>query len=43
MLAVRNGDLDRLTPLFQRYCRPLFGFFCRMSGNRAIAEDLVQT
>lgn len=42
MLAVRNGDLDRLTPLFQRYCRPLFRFFCRMSGNRVLADDLVQ-
>ena len=42
MLAVRNGELDHLTPLFQRYCRPLFGFFCRMSGDRVIAEDLVQ-
>ena len=42
MLAVRNGDLDRLTPLFQRYWRPLFGFFHRMSGDRGLAEDLVQ-
>ena len=42
MLAVRNGDLDRLTPLFQRYWRPLFGFFYRMSGDRGFAEDLVQ-
>jgi RNA polymerase sigma factor (sigma-70 family) len=42
MLAVRDGDVDRLSVLFERYHRPLFGFFYRMGGNRAAAEDLVQ-
>jgi RNA polymerase sigma-70 factor (ECF subfamily) len=42
MLAVRDGDLDRLSVLFERYHRPLFGFFYRMLEDRAAAEDLVQ-
>ena len=42
MLAVKGGDLDSLTGLFERYHRQLFGFFYRMSGDRAAAEDLVQ-
>lgn len=42
MLAVRDGDLDCLTGLFERYHRPLFGFFYRMTDDRATAEDLVQ-
>jgi RNA polymerase sigma factor (sigma-70 family) len=42
MVAVRDGDLDCLTALFERYHRPLFGFLYRMTGSRATAEDLVQ-
>ena len=42
MLAVRDGDLSQLGPLFERYHVPIFDYLCRMTGNRAVAEDLVQ-
>ena len=42
MLAVRAGDVSKLGPLFDRHHRVLFDFFARMTGSRAIAEDLVQ-
>lgn len=42
MVGVQRGDLDRLSVLFERYHRPLFGFFVRMTGNREASEDLVQ-
>ena len=42
MVAVREGDLDRLEILFERYRDPLYDFFSRLTGNRAASEDLVQ-
>ena len=42
MLAVRDGDLDRLGDLFERHHRPLYGFFVHLTGNRTASEDLVQ-
>src|SRR5258705_10520740 len=42
MHAVRNGDVAKLGLLFERYHRPLFDFLARMTGNAAVAEDLVQ-
>lgn len=42
MHAVRQGDVAKLALLFERYHRPLFDFLCRMTGNAAAAEDLVQ-
>lgn len=42
MLAVRDGDVTKLGFLFDRYHTLLFDFFARMTGNRALAEDLVQ-
>ena len=42
MRAVREGDLAKLGPLFERYHVPLFDFLTRMTGDRAVAEDLVQ-
>jgi RNA polymerase sigma-70 factor (ECF subfamily) len=42
MLAVRNGEVSRLGILFDRHHRALFDFFTRMTGSRALAEDLVQ-
>jgi len=42
MLAVKAGNLDQLSGLFERYHRPLFGFFYRLLRDRAAAEDLVQ-
>ncbi len=42
MLKVRDGDLDKLGLLFERYNRRLFGFFYRLTARRDISEDLVQ-
>ena len=42
MLQVRDGVGEMLGVLFSRYQGPLFNFYCRMTGDRAISEDLVQ-
>ena len=42
MEKVRDGDLDRLTLLFERYKRPLYGFFYGMNKDQELSEDLVQ-
>jgi RNA polymerase sigma-70 factor (ECF subfamily) len=42
MLAVRDGELDALGELFERHHGPLFGFLCKLTGDRAAAEDLAQ-
>jgi len=43
MMKVRDGDLDKLGLLFERYNRRLFGFFYRLTHRRDISEDLVQS
>ena len=42
MLQVKNGDLDALGELFERYHHRLFGFFYRLTSRRDISADLVQ-
>jgi len=42
MVQVRNGNLAQMSLLFDRYNEKLFNFFLKMSGNRALAEDLTQ-
>lgn len=42
MLKVKNGDLDKLGLLFERYHRVLFGFLFHMTGHRELGEDMVQ-
>lgn len=42
MVKVRDGDLDKLGLLFERYKRPLFTFFVGMVRDRELSEDLVQ-
>lgn len=42
MLKVKNGDLDKLGLLFERYHRSLFGFLYHLTGQRELSEDLVQ-
>lgn len=42
MLKVKNGDLDKLGLLFERYHRVLFGFLFHMTGQRELSEDMVQ-
>lgn len=42
MLQVREGVGEMLAVLFDRYQSPLFNFYCRLTGDRATSEDLVQ-
>jgi RNA polymerase sigma-70 factor (ECF subfamily) len=42
MFRVKEGQLDKMGLLFERYHRPLFGFYYRMCGDAALSEDLVQ-
>jgi RNA polymerase sigma factor (sigma-70 family) len=42
MLAVRDGELDALGELFERHHQPLFGFLCKLTGDRPAAEDIAQ-
>ena len=42
MRQVREGDVEKLGPLFERHHRPLFNFFAQLTGNREASEDLVQ-
>ena len=42
MLAVRAGEIRRLGELFERYHKPLYGFFVRLTNQAAVSEDLVQ-
>jgi len=42
MIAVRAGEIRRLGELFERYNRPLYGFFVRLTGQPSVSEDLVQ-
>ncbi len=42
MIKVKNGDLDRMGLLFERYHRQLFGFIFHLTGQRELSEDLVQ-
>ena len=42
MIKVKDGDLDKLGLLFERYKKPLFGFFYGLNKDAALSEDLVQ-
>ncbi len=42
MLCVRDGENARLGMLFERHHKRLFNFFLHTTGNRQVAEDLVQ-
>jgi RNA polymerase sigma factor (sigma-70 family) len=42
MLAVRNGDLQTASVLFDRYNKRIFNFLATMTNNRFAAEDLTQ-
>lgn len=42
MLKVKQGDLEKLSLLYHRYSRRVFGFFYRLTGDGATSEDLVQ-
>jgi RNA polymerase sigma factor (sigma-70 family) len=42
MEAVKSGNLQQATLLFERYNRRIFNFLARMTMDRALAEDLSQ-
>jgi RNA polymerase sigma-70 factor (ECF subfamily) len=42
MTKVKEGDLDKLGLLFERYKSPLYGFFYSMNRNPELSEDLIQ-
>lgn len=43
MLRVKDGDLDKMGLLFERYHRILYRFYYNIHHNSALSEDLVQT
>jgi len=43
MLSVREGNLDALGELFERHNGRLFGYLVKLTGDRTMAEDIVQT
>lgn len=42
MLAVQDGDLERLGELFERHHLRIYSFCLRLTGRAATAEDLTQ-
>ncbi len=42
MEAVKRGELQRATLLFERYNKRIFNFLARMTMNRQLAQDLTQ-
>lgn len=42
MFKVKEGKIDKMGLLFERYHRQLFGFYYRMCGDAELSEDLVQ-
>lgn len=42
MEAVKNGDLQQVSVLFDRYHKRIFNFLARMTMDRDLAEDLTQ-
>ena len=42
MEAVKNGDLQQASVLFERYNKRIFNFLARMTIDRDLAEDLTQ-
>ena len=43
MLQVKDGQLDKLGLLFERYNKNLYGFFYRLTLDQEQSEDLVQS
>ena len=42
MMAVRDGDLDALGPLFEKYHKALYHHFLMQTSRPQLSEDLVQ-
>jgi len=43
MLQVKAGDLERMSLLFERHHKTLFGFLFHLTQRREASEDMVQT
>lgn len=43
MLQVKAGDLERMSLLFERHHKALFGFLFHLTQRREASEDMVQT
>ncbi len=41
MIAICNGDIDRINILYERYHLSLFNFFHKLTFNKQASEDLV--
>ena len=42
MVSVKEGQLDKMSVLFERYKKPMYAFFYRMSFSQSQSEDLTQ-
>ncbi len=42
MAEVKNGDLDALSPLFEKYHVKIYNFFLRLTQDRETCRDLTQ-
>ena len=42
MEAVKNGDLEKASLLFERYHKRVFNFLAQLAGDRELAADLSQ-
>src|SRR3989337_1581210 len=42
MEAVKSGNLQQVSLLFERYNKRIYNFLARMAMDRAVAEDLTQ-
>jgi RNA polymerase sigma factor (sigma-70 family) len=42
MLKVKDGDIDKMGLLFERYHRQLFRFIFHMTNDKVLSEDMVQ-
>lgn len=43
MLMVKNGDLGKMSLLFERYHKPLFAYLFHQTGRKVESQDMVQT
>jgi len=43
MIEVKNGGLDSMIPLFDKYQVKIYNFFLRYTYNKETSEDLTQT
>jgi len=43
MLEVKEGNLDLASLIYDRYSKLIYNYFLRLSFNREISQDLMQT